>query len=157
MFGVLDNKIINFFTKPNKYETWDFILGRNGLGNHEVSNHTTFGSWPRQLNGFHGQQQLRTMSEPSINVSNTNKLTVSSSSEVEQPRHVSLVLQRKVVPIDATEIPDVPIIFILGLLSILCYEHYCFMLQSCFCCILKYLIQQSTTSLFFLFRRSRFW
>ena len=92
------------------------ILGRNGLGNHEVSNHTTFGSWPRQLNGFHDQQQLRTMSEPSINVNNTNKLTMSSGSGAEQPKRVPLVLQRKVVPINLSDIPDAPILFILGLL-----------------------------------------
>jgi len=44
---------------------------------------------------------------------NTEKKNLSSNLELQQPKLVPLVLQRKVIPIDLSDIPDVPIIFIL--------------------------------------------
>lgn len=89
------------------------------MGNHEVkTGPTSFGSWARQLNGFNDQQQMRTMSEPNINFNGVNADKQNVSSGAEQPKRVPLVLQRKVIPIDFSDIPDVPIIFILGLLLI---------------------------------------
>lgn len=89
---------------------------------------STFGSWPRQLNGSHRYQrvvpQARTMSEPIMVVSNDSRkadktisATESSSSGPGPPKRIPLTLQRKIVPIDS-KAPDVPIVFVLGKLHL---------------------------------------
>lgn len=61
------------------------------------------------------------MSEPIMVVSATEKANATGPSETSSsgpgpPRRIALTLQRKVEPINAEEITDVPIIFVLGLL-----------------------------------------
>lgn len=86
---------------------------------------STFGSWPRQLNGSLRYQrvvpQARTMSEPIMVVSNNeNHIKVdkispaeTSSSGPGPPKRIPLTLQRKITPIESSP-PDIPIIFVLG-------------------------------------------
>lgn len=65
--------------------------------------------------------QARAMSEPimvvngnRIEESNPANLADSSSSGPGPPKIVPLALQRKVVPVQGADLPDVPIIFVLG-------------------------------------------
>lgn len=94
-------------------------------GNNVNVSSNGFGSWPRQMNGdstqsrypLRSQQQTRTMSEPIMVVSAGQKAEGSASSSDSgpgPPKRIGLTLQRKVEPISTDNIPNAPIIFVLG-------------------------------------------
>jgi len=110
--------------------TCQYFTGRkvqiNGNDVHVSSN--GYGSWPRQMNGdstqsrypHRFQQQTRTMSEPIMVVSAGQKAGGSASSSDTSssgpgpPKRIALNLQRKVEPVHVDNIPNAPIIFVLG-------------------------------------------
>lgn len=116
--------VIHFLTSTSKQMVF-IQIGRNRLIDEQdvVINSSSFGSWPKSVNYSQRllrTQQTRTMSEP-IMVANGRPIVPEnggplgkSSSGPGPPRTVSLSFNRKITPVDMSDIPDVPFIFILG-------------------------------------------